>query len=191
MAEELNVAHLQKDRLIHELYSDNDSNNSHKNTRNAMNFMTREFLRSGVSLIYDANVPRRAERRVLRDATRKSKAVPVLIWLQIDADTAWARGQKRDRRKSDDHYAKSLSREEFQQFLNYMQNPDNEDYVVISGKHTFHTQKAAVFKKFYELGILTPAQLSKNIVKPELVNLIPQHPIAGRGDIMRRNINIR
>lgn len=191
LAEEINVAHLQYDRLMHELYGSAVSADSEKKSRSAMNFMCREFLRAGVSVVYDANIYRKAERRVLRDAARKSKAIPVLIWLQIDPDTAFMRGQKRDRRKSDDHYAKPLKNDEFRTFINRMQNPDNEDYVVISGKHTFHTQKAAVFKKFYELGILSPAQLSKNRAKPELVNLVPQNPVSGRGDIIRRNINIR
>lgn len=190
-AGELKVAHVQQDRLTSELYGEAASKENEKKSRGAMNFMCREFLRAGVSVIYDADVHRKAERRMLRDAVRKLKAVPVLIWLQIDTETSLARGQKRDRRKSDDQYAKSLNNEMFQSVLNYMQNPNDEDYVVISGKHTFKTQKAAVFKKFYELGILTPAQLSKKIAKPELVNLIPQNPISNRGDIIRRNISIR
>lgn len=188
---EVTAAHMQKDRLAQELYGKEKNNASEKQSRGAMSFMTREFLRAGVSVIYDANVLRKTERRALRDAIRKLKAVPVLIWLQIDSDTAFQRGQKRDRRKSQDQYAKNYTKQEFNELLNNMQNPDNEDYVVISGKHTFHTQKAAVLKKFYELNILTPAQLSRKIPKPELVNLIPQHSVNARGDIIRRNISIR
>lgn len=191
MAEELNAAHIQQDRLVHELYAGTKSPSVEKHAKHAMNFMAREFLRAGVSVIYDSNVPRRAERRILRDVTRKAKAVPVLIWVQIDPETAFQRGQKRDRRKADDQYAKVRTQEEFQAFLNSMQNPTHEDYVVISGKHTFHTQKTAVFKKFYELNVLSPAQLSQKIAKPELVNLVPQQQLGGRGEVIRRNINIR
>lgn len=190
LAEELSVAHLQQDRLNHELYGDNDQELDNS-SKNAMNYMSREFLRAGVSVIYDTDFPRLAERRALRDAVRKSKAIPVMIWLQIDPETAFMRVQKRDRRKADDHYAKNYDADSFGAVLNKMQNPHNEDYVVISGKHTFHTQRSAVYKKFYELGILTPAQLSQNIAKPELVNLVPQVSLGMRPDVIRRNINIR
>ncbi len=110
---------------------------------------------------------------------------------KIDPETAYVRGTKRDRRKSEDQYAKDQTVASYEAVLHRMQNPENEDYVVISGKHTFHTQRAAVFKKFYELGIVTPAQLSQNIAKPALVNLIPQPQLGGRADLTRRNINIR
>lgn len=189
LAEDMgHVAHLQQDRLSHELYGENTPR-TQKAARNAMNYMTREFLKAGVSVIYDTDVHRMAERRTLRDAARSAKATPILIWLQIDAESAFARGQKRDRRKADDHHTKQYTQETFQAILKRMQNPDNEDYVVISGKHTFSTQRSSVMKKFYELGILTPAQMSQGTVKPELVNLVPQNP--GRADITRRNINIR
>lgn len=190
LSESVKVAHLQQDRLNHELYGEN-SEQADKMSRNAMNFMTREFLRAGVSVIYDSNVPRLAERRILRDAARQAKAIPVLIWLQIDPESAYHRTQQRDRRKSDDHYARPYNPQEFEAAISRMQNPENEDYIVISGKHTFQTQKTSVFKKFYELGIFNPAQLSKNIAKPELVNLVPQGGMGGRTDISRRNIQIR
>lgn len=190
LAEEMKFAHLQQDRLSNELY-DEVSDKTEKASRNALNFMTREFLRAGVSVVYDANVHRLAERRALRDMIRQGKATPIMIWLQIDPDTAYMRSRKRDRRKADDHFAREYSTEEYDAIIKRMQNPDNEEYVVISGKHTFQTQRAAVFKKFYELGILTPTQLSKNIAKPGLVNLVPQSNLGGRADITRRNINIR
>ena len=190
LAEEINLAHLQQDRLSHELYEEN-SERIEKYSRNAMNYMTREFLRAGVSVIYDAHVPRLAERRILRDEARKNKVIPVLIWLQIDPETAYQRVQQRDRRKSDDHYAKDYTPESFEAAMGRMQNPEHEDYIVISGKHTFHTQRAAVNKKLYELGVLSSNQMSQNIAKPGLVNLIPQNNLGGRADISRRNIHIR
>lgn len=190
LATEISSAHLQKDRLSHELYGKNDET-TEEPSRNAMNYMSREFLRAGVSVIYDTDVHRLAERRKLRDEARKAKVTPVLIWLQIDPETAFLRGTKRDRRKTEDQFVKDYTQDDFEAVLGRMQNPENEDYIVISGKHTFHTQRAAVYKKFYELGILNPAQLSQNIAKPALVNLIPQQQMGGRADLTRRNINIR
>lgn len=188
LAEDMNLAHLQQDKLAQELYGENNEK-TYKAARSAMNYMSREFLRTGASVVFDTEVYRVAERRALREAVRKAKAIPVLVWLQIDPETAYNRGQKRDRRMTDNHYAKKYSPSEFKAVMERMQNPDNEDYVVISGKHTFNTQKAAVYKKFYDLGILNPAQLSQNTVKPGLINLVPQNN--SRGDVARRNINIR
>jgi predicted kinase len=189
LAQEINMAHVQQDRLSMELYGE-ISDKTDGAARNATDYMTREFLRAGVSVIYDANVPRLAERRLLRDTVRKAKATPVMIWLQIDPESAFLRTQKRDRRKIDDHYAKDYTPENYEIALKRMQNPDNEEYIVISGKHTYQTQRSAVFKRLYELGVLTPSHISQNIPKPELVNLVPQIPSA-RTDITRRNINIR
>jgi predicted kinase len=190
MAEEVKCAHLQHDRISNKLYGEK-SDDFEMQSRETLNFMTNEFLNAGVSVIYDADVHRMAERRMLRGAARNSKAIPVLIWMQIDPETAYNRTKKRDPQKQEDMYAQSYSAEQYDTTLKQMQNPDNEDYIVISGKHTFHTQRAAVFKKLYELNVLTPAQLSRDIAKPELVNLVPQNQIGRRPDDIRRNINIR
>jgi hypothetical protein len=73
-----------------------------------------------------------------------------------------------------------------------MQNPaPAEDYVVVSGKHTFNAQYAAVVRHLRDLGLLT-TQGGAPMVKPGLVNLIPQtNPYKGRVDNSRRNIVIR
>lgn len=185
LSEHLNLAHIQQDKLNSEVF---ESNPDPKISQNTMSYMTKEFLRAGVPVVYDTELYRAAERKRIREEAKKSKVTPVLVWIQIDPETAYARGQKRDRRKADDHYAKTYTTDSFKQVMEKMQNPtDREDYVVISGKHTFQTQKAAVFKKFYDLGILTPTQLSKNTVKPGLINLVPQ----ARDGMTRRNINIR
>ena len=71
-----------------------------------------------------------------------------------------------------------------------MQNPiESENYIVISGKHTFNTQKSAVTKRLYEIGLLRADSVSTVVVKPGMVNLVP-NPAAGRVDMSRRNISI-
>lgn len=189
LSEEINMAHLQQDRLSHELYGGNNEQAS-VSARQAMNYMMGEFLHANVAVIYDADVHRLSDRRALRDEARHFKAIPVLIWFQIDPESAFVRTQSRDRRKSDDKYSKDYTQDEYESILGRMQNPGNEDYVVVSGKHTFNSQRTAVMKKLYELGLLTPNQLSQNVAKPELVNLVPK-TLGGRADLSRRNINIR
>ncbi len=121
---------------------------------------------------------------------RRSGVVPLLVWLQIDPDSAFQRTARRDRRTSDDKYAMPYTKDSFEQQIGFMQNPKDEDYVVISGKHTFKTQRNAIMKKLYDLRLINVDSASANVVKPGMVNLIP-NPLAGRVDPTRRNIVVR
>jgi len=154
-----------------------------------MNYMSEEFLNSGVGVVYDANVTRMAQRRRLRELAKKSHAEYLLVWLQIDVDSAFARTQQRDRRTNDDRYAEPQTRTTFDQKLTDMQNPQNENYLVLSGKHSFSSQKGAILNKLYQMGVANSGVLQGSMAKPGLVNLVP-NPNAGRVDLSRRNINI-
>lgn len=186
-SEEIGAVHLHNDKVEAELFS--DGTNDKKSP--FVQYMTHELLQARVSVVYDGPAARTAERRSLRAIAASAKATTVLVWLQIDPDTAFARTQNRDRRKSEDKYAKEYTENSFEEALSQQQNPEGEQYVVISGKHTFNTQGAAVLKKLYELGIVNSIQASQaSLVKPELVNLVPQK-FSGRVDMSRRNISIR
>ena len=113
------------------------------------------------------------------------------MWLQADPETTFDRTQKRDHRKADDKYSFQYDEDTYRNILAHMQNPENEDYIVVSGKHTFSSQRSAVIKKLFDLHLITISELASNTVKPGLTNLIPKSPIQMRGDIMHRNISIR
>jgi hypothetical protein len=116
-------------------------------------------------------------------------AAPVLVWFQMDADTAFSRSIKRDRRRADDKYAAQHDRTTFESMLEHMQNPRSTDnYAVVSGKHLFSMQQSAVISKLRSLGCLSGGDASSKIIKPGMVNLIPNSP--GRVDMTRRNISI-
>ena len=191
MAEYISASHLHADRIRHELFNqvrydkEEDSIVEHLS-----HYMAEEFLRAGVSVIFDADASRQSQRRALREIARKTHAKPIQIWLQIDLDSARQRLGSRDRRKTDDKYARIYDQEIFDRHVGRMQNPSNEDFIVISGKHTFNTQRNAVIKYFYQQGVLSADSISSNVVKPGLVNLVP-NPQAGRVDLSRRNIIIR
>ncbi len=191
LSKAMSAAHVQGDRIRYELF-DKPKYDKQENevVTHLMEYMTEEFLNAGVSVIFDTNAHRLVQRRTIRDIARKAKADPLLIWLQIDTDSAFARTAKRDRRRNNDKYAQPYTRPEFDAFIGSMQNPRHEDYMVISGKHTFNTQLGAVMKKLYEMGIVTAENYSSNVAKPELVNLIPNSS-GGRVDLSRRNIVIR
>jgi predicted kinase len=191
LCEHLQAAHIHSDRIRAELFEhpryDKEENMV---ISQLMDYMTEEFLRAGLSVVYDVNAMRLGQRRSLRDLARKAHAEPVLVWLQIDIDSAFARSTKRDRRRVDDKYSAILDRQDYERIVGGMQNPQGEEYVVISGKHTFNTQLSAILKRLRELGLAVTSNSEANVAKPGLVNLVP-NPAAGRVDMTRRNIVIR
>ncbi|MBX4197663.1 ATP-binding protein [Candidatus Saccharibacteria bacterium] len=190
LAEQLQLANVSSDRIRNELFqSPRYDAQENAVVTHLMDYMTEEFLSSGVSVVYDTNAIRVAQRRKLRELSRKHKAEYLLIWLQIDIDSAFSRTQERDRRTSDDKYAEPQTKNTFDRQLSGMQNPQGEDYIVISGKHTFTTQKGAVINRLYQMGLIGSGIVQHSVTKPELVNLIP-NPHAGRVDLTRRNITI-
>lgn len=191
LCEQLQAAHVHGDRIRSELFEEPRYDREENEViAHLMDYMTGEFLNAGISVVYDANVMRLTQRRMLRDLARKCNAEPVLIWQQIDLESAFVRATKRDRRRADDKYSPAIDRGTFERIASGMQNPQNEDYIVISGKHVFDTQLSALMRRLRELGLITLNEASAKLVKPGLVNLIPK-PIAGRVDLSRRNIVIR
>lgn len=192
LCDELHAAHLQDDRIRNELFEqpryDQQENDI---VSRLMEYMAEEFLQAGLSVVLDVNAARANQRRKLRQLAARCKSHTVLVWFQLETESAFARVAKRDRRKADDKYTVPLKREAFEALIAGMQNPSSaEDYMVVSGKRTFHTQRSAVIKKLYDMGLLQADQATAGIAKPALVNLVPS-PIGGRVDPSRRNIVIR
>lgn len=192
VAEHLSVAHVQGDRIRSELFE----KPSYKKEENhivasLMTYMTTEFLKAGVSVIFDTNAMRVAQRRSLRNLAQKTGAETVLVWLQIDPDSSYMRASKRDRRKHDDRYAQDMTAEVFKQMAAGMQHPDvTERHIVLSGKHVFTTQRNAFFRTLRERHLIVDPRAGEQVSKPGLINLIP-NPSAGRVDMNRRNVVIR
>ncbi len=190
--ERVQAAHIQADRIRHELFEkpryDKEENQV---VLQIVDYMLGEFLQVGVSVVYDLNAMRFSQRRQLRSFAVKVGAEPVLVWQQIDPESAFNRAIKRDKRKADDKYAYRPDWTTFQKIASAMQNPTNaEEYLVTSGKHVFNTQFNTVMRHMYRQGIIHANDVSSRVVKPGLINLIP-NPQAGRVDMTRRNINVR
>ena len=191
--ENVQAAHIQGDRIRSELF-ENPRYDKQENqvVAQLMDYMAGEFLSAGISVVYDTNAARAIQRHGLRDMARRLGAKPLLIWFQIDTDSSFFRSSKRDRRRSDDKYAAPMTRPLYDSQTEQMQNPvPTEDYIVISGKHTFNTQYAAVSHKLRELGLYGIEDGGGHLVKPGLVNLVPNQQPTGRVDFGRRNITIR
>jgi predicted kinase len=190
LSETIQLAQVSADRVRSELF-EHPRYDAQENSivSHLMNYMTEEFLSAGVSVVYDVGAVRLSQRRSLRDLARQHKAESLLIWLQIDADSAYERTQNRDRRTFDDKYAEPQTQLTFDKQLTLMQNPQAEDYLVISGKHNFSTQKGAILNRLYQMGLTSSDTVQHNTAAPGLVNLVPNIN-GGRVDMSRRNINI-
>lgn len=185
------AAHLQADRIRGELFEEPRYDKQENSiVGQLMDYMTEEFLSAGLSVAYDVNALRIKQRRALYSMAYNCRAQPLLVWFQMDQDTAFARNIKRDRRRADDKYAAALDRTSFESIIGTMQNPAvSEDYVVISGKHLFNMQQSAVISKLRTMGVVTNGDSSSRVIKPGLVNLVPKGQ--SRFDASRRNISIR
>jgi len=190
LSQHIQIAHVSADRIRSELFA----NPRYDNQENAivshlMNYMAEEFLGAGLSVVYDTNALRTGQRRTLRELAAKHRAAYLLIWLQIDVESAFGRTQGRDRRTMDDKFAAPQTRQSFNAQLAIMQNPKDEQYLVISGKHAFVTQKSAVVNRLYQMGLISSETVQGNVTKPGLVNLVPNRYVP-QADVSRRNISI-
>ena len=191
LCENLQSAHVHADRIRHELFEEPVYDKQENAIiKQLMQYMSETFLSAGMNVIYDMSAARKGQRHALREMARKKGAQPLIVWFQMDSDTAFSRTQDRDKRKADDKYAIDYTEESFTKEISKMQQPANEDYVVVSGKHTYTSQQTAVLKKMIELGYLDRQLAQSKVAKPGLINLIPRMN-AGRVDMNRRNINIR
>lgn len=192
LCENVQAAHLQADKIRAELFEtpryDQQENDI---VAQIMDYMTEEFLNAGLSVAYDLNAARSSQRNELRAMAKRNHAEPILIWFQMDSDTAFTRNKFRDKRRTDDKYSEQLDRTSFEKKLTGMQNPTHsENFAVISGKHLFNMQLSAALSKLRSAGVLSvdDNDTSSRVIKPGLVNLIPNQ---GRVDMTRRNISIR
>jgi predicted kinase len=190
-AEDSMLAYVSSDLLRHEFIENPNYDKQENDTiEHLSTFMLENFLKAGVSVVYDANNGRLATRKMLNAIANRYKAVTLIVWPQIDIESSFDRVNNRDARKTDDKYAEPLDRTSFEDRVNQMQNPtEREDFVVISGKHAYTGQKQAVYKKLLEKKLLSSEFASNNIPKPELVNLV-SNLYGGRVDNKRRNINV-
>lgn len=180
------AAHVQADRIRAELFTQPRYDKQENDIVNhLMEYMTEEFLSAGLSVAYDVNAARPGQRKKLRDLAYRCHATPLIVWFQMDQETAFARNVRRDRRRADDRYAAKWDRSTFDEVVAGMQNPRaSEDYTVISGKHVFPMQQSAVVSKLRSMGVITSDAASEKVIKPGLVNLVPKNP--GRFDPKRR-----
>ncbi len=193
VAQLFNIPHISSDRVRYELFENPTFSREEQTVvSNMMNMMVEEFFKVGMSAIYDVSLNRATDRRTMREIARSMGATPLLIWLQAEPETCFARARVRDRKKPDDVYSTEMTQELFGAIMNSMQAPQGEDPLVISAKHLFNSQRDTLLRKLKEMGLLIEGEGTPQIAKPALVNLVSRAQMeAGRVDHTRRNLTIR
>ena len=175
LSDAINAVHLESERIRQEVFINPVYDlNENKKLWQIMNYMAEKFLSAGVSVIFDYNAGKSFQRHQLKVLSKKHSATNLVVWQQIDSETAYSRIRRRDKRKSDDKYSVVIPGNIFKSMISSMQNPTNsEDYVVVSGKHVFQTQKNAVLNKMRQLNIIDEQTAHEHLAMPGMVNLIP------------------
>jgi predicted kinase len=192
-SELLNIPIISSDRIRYELFEKPTySKEEQQIVFNLMTMMLEEYARSGMSAIFDVSLNRMADRKVLREFAKKQGFATLLVWIQADAETCYARAKHRDGRKADDKYSSDITRDLFDTVEKQMQPPQNEDAIVMSGKHLYESQKNVFLRKLRELQILSSDETTASgVPMPGLVNLVSTAQMhAGRVDAQRRNVSI-
>lgn len=110
--------------------------------------MLRELMHAKRTIIIDGGHNQKISRQELERVVKPLGYKVLTIWVQTDEPTARMRSLRRRAQSEDDIYNRSLSEQEFVAHARKFTPPTSyEDYVVISGKHTYPTQARVVLRR--------------------------------------------
>lgn len=159
-----------------------------KNVHKMAEYLASEYLQNNMSVIMDTNAYNFALRKRMNELAKNHKAKSMMIWFQIDTDSAFTRTLTRGKRTTQRKLTHRLDRTSFEDYIKTMQHPEpKENYLVLSGKHSWPMQRAGLLRKLYDLNLITSEELASNIVKPGLMNLVPSRDSSQN---LRKSINI-
>lgn len=196
LSEEIKYAHIDAERLLGEAIKSKRPLGD-KEIALMMTYLANEFIKAGVGVIFDLDLPKAIDRHRIKQFAKKNKLKCIIVWIQIDPQTAELRSTTQQAGlpagqagKPEARLPKKHTKQSFQVFAGKMQNPQDEDIIVISGKHTFRAQKAVIIKKLLQKNVIKTEEISDRIVKPELMSLVPKPTLSGHTQTERRNISI-
>jgi len=126
-----------------------------------------ELLKTGRTIIIDGGMHTSQQRAEIAKAAKKHDYGSLVIWVQTDTPTAEYRSIRRSSLRKGDELNSSMQPASFKRYVKLFEAPSKrEEYVVISGKHTFTTQAKTVLRKIVApreeaVGSLTPKPHSR------------------------------
>jgi len=108
-----------------------------------------ELLKTQRTLIMDGGNNNYADRQTLMRMAKKAGYGSLIVWVQTDERSAHFRATNRKPKRDGDKLNVSMTDEAFDNAkAAFMKPGKGEDYVVISGKHTYSTQAKVVLRRF-------------------------------------------
>lgn len=146
-------------------------------------YQAEELLKAQKTMLIDGGCNAKSDRLRLSQLAKKSGYTTLTVWVQTDDATCKQRATKR---KADDVLNSSLSIEQFDTMAKRFTAPTGrEDYVVVSGRHTFSTQAKTVLRR-----LAAPHEAQAEVAHISGNEAVAQkHSI--RPDITRRSVIIR
>ena len=137
------------DRIRYELFAEPTFSNDENDLVNRMaGYFTEELLKTKRSFVIDGGCNTRTDRARLSQVARKAGYDTNVIWVQTDLATCRTRATKRNPKRSvDDQFSYTLTDAAFEAQVRRFTEPNRENHVVISGKHTYSTQAKMVLRK--------------------------------------------
>lgn len=107
-----------------------------------------ELVKTKTSILVDGICNNRQDRQSLEQFAAQHGYGTMLVWVQTDEPTAKTRATTRNSKRPGDEFNTKLTASQFAAHAKQLNPPvKNEDYVVISGKHTYSTQAKMVLRK--------------------------------------------
>ena len=108
---------------------------------------TQEIAKTKRSFIIDGNCNSKQERQQLYTFAKKEGYDICIVWVQTEPATAKFRATRAGNARPADSTSAPLNAAQFAAAVKKFTPPTNENYVVISGKHTYATQAKMVLRR--------------------------------------------
>ncbi|HEX5456453.1 MAG TPA: ATP-binding protein [Candidatus Saccharimonadales bacterium] len=110
------------------------SETEHEYMYKMLDHITEQTLKSGKSVIYDANLNRHAHRQEKYDICKRTGAAAKLIWVKTDADEARKRATVEAAEHPEHRPFGNMDPDTFDRLVNQMEPPrDNETVIIVDG----------------------------------------------------------
>lgn len=143
-----------------------------------------QLIKTRTTIVVDGLGNSRKERQQFEQFAAAHNYGTMIVWVQTDEPAAKARSLARNNKREGDKYNVALSPTQFTQLASSFNHPvKTEDYVVISGKHTYTTQAKMVLRKLSK----PHTQKAESAHQQQMASSQPAHQRPPRG----RNVVIR
>jgi predicted kinase len=185
-SETFNAPVVSFDRIRFELFANPTfSNDENDLVGRVASYMIEELFKSHRTLIVDGGCNSKVERTKLGQAAKEAGYDTTVVWVQTDINTSKNRALKRNGDKRvDDRFNRSVNESTFETLAKRFTEPTRENYVVISGKHTYNTQAKMVLRK-----LVVAREAEAHAAHRQGIEQTKQS--TGRSDNLRRSVIIR